>query len=41
VFGVPDNTMGEDVAAWIKLEERANVMEEAIILRELSLFYIP
>jgi hypothetical protein len=32
--------MGEDVAAWIKLEEGANVMEEEIILSELSLFYI-
>jgi len=31
VFGVPDNTMGEEVAAWIKLEEGANVMEEEII----------
>ena len=31
VFGVPDNTMGEEVAAWIKLEEGATVMEEEIM----------
>ena len=33
VFGVPDNTMGEEVAAWIKLEEGATVMEVKRSLR--------
>ena len=28
VFGVPDITMGEEVAVWIKLEEGASVTEE-------------
>jgi fatty-acyl-CoA synthase len=31
VFGVPDKASGEEVAAWIKLEEGANVSEHEII----------
>ena len=31
VFGVPDNTMGEEVAAWIKLEDGAEVTGEEIL----------
>ncbi len=31
VFGVPDKTLGEEVAAWIKLEEGATVKEEEIL----------
>ncbi len=31
VFGVPDKTMGEEIAAWIKLEEGASVREEEIL----------
>jgi len=30
VFGVPDRDLGEEVAAWIKLEERATATEEEI-----------
>jgi fatty-acyl-CoA synthase len=30
VFGVPDKELGEEVAAWIKLEERATATEEEI-----------
>jgi fatty-acyl-CoA synthase len=30
VFGVPDKNLGEEVAAWIKLEEGATVTEEEI-----------
>ncbi len=31
VFGVPDKEMGEEVAAWVKLEEGANFSEDEII----------
>lgn len=31
VFGVPDKAMGEEIAAWIKLEEGAVVREEEIL----------
>jgi fatty-acyl-CoA synthase len=31
IFGVPDKASGEEVAAWIKLEEGANVSEQEII----------
>ncbi len=31
IFGVPDKASGEEVAAWIKLEEGANVSEDEII----------
>ncbi len=31
VFGVPDREMGEEVAAWIKLEEGATLAEEEIL----------
>jgi len=31
VFGVPDKTMEEEVAAWIKLEEGAEVIENEIL----------
>jgi fatty-acyl-CoA synthase len=31
IFGVPDKVSGEEVAAWIKLEEGANVTEHEII----------
>jgi fatty-acyl-CoA synthase len=31
IFGVPSKISGEDVAAWIKLEEGASVTEEEII----------
>jgi len=32
VFGVPDKMLGEEVAAWIRLEEGASVTEEDILL---------
>ena len=31
VFGVPDKKVGEEVVAWIKLEEGANVSEDEIL----------
>lgn len=31
VFGVPDQALGEEIAAWIKLEEGASVKEEEIL----------
>lgn len=31
VFGVPDKTLGEEIAAWIRLEEGAAVKEEEIL----------
>ncbi len=31
VFGVPDKALGEEIAAWIKLEEGASVTEEEIL----------
>ena len=31
VFGVPNKTMGEEVAVWIKLEEGARLAEEEVI----------
>lgn len=31
VFGVPDKTLGEEIAAWIKLDEGATVTEEEIL----------
>ncbi len=31
VFGVPDSTLGEEIAAWIKLEEGSTVREEEIL----------
>jgi len=31
IFGVPDKALGEEVAAWIKLEEGATVTEEEIL----------
>jgi len=31
VFGVPDKALGEEIAAWIKLEEGASVREEEIL----------
>lgn len=31
IFGVPDKELGEEIAAWIKLEEGANVAEEEIL----------
>lgn len=31
VFGVPDKVLGEEIAAWIKLEEGASVTEEEIL----------
>jgi len=31
VFGVPDKAMGEEVAAWIKLEEEASATKEEIL----------
>jgi len=30
IFGVPDKRLGEEIAAWIKLEERSSVSKEAI-----------
>jgi fatty-acyl-CoA synthase len=31
IFGVPDKALGEEIAAWIKLEEGASVTEEEIL----------
>jgi len=31
VFGVPDNALGEEVAAWIKLEEGTSITQEEIL----------
>jgi fatty-acyl-CoA synthase len=31
IFGVPDKALGEEIAAWIKLEEKASVTEEEIL----------
>jgi fatty-acyl-CoA synthase len=31
VFGVPDKALGEEIAAWIKLEEGASVTKEEIL----------
>jgi fatty-acyl-CoA synthase len=31
IFGVPSQTLGEEVAAWIKLEEGASATEEEIL----------
>ncbi|MEW6375807.1 MAG: AMP-binding protein [Thermodesulfobacteriota bacterium] len=31
VFGIPDKALGEEIAAWIKLEEGATVREEEIL----------
>jgi len=31
VFGVPDKVLGEEIAAWIKLEEGASVREEEVL----------
>ena len=31
IFGVPDEILGEEIAAWIKLEEKAIVTEEEIL----------
>jgi fatty-acyl-CoA synthase len=31
VFGVPDKNLGEEVAAWIKLEEGADILEAEIV----------
>ena len=32
VFGVPSRTSGEDIAAWIKLEEGSSATEEEMLL---------
>jgi fatty-acyl-CoA synthase len=44
VFGVPDKISGEEVAAWIKLEEGANVSEDEIVQyckRKIPDTYLP
>jgi fatty-acyl-CoA synthase len=44
VFGVPDTTVGEEVAAWIILEEGATVTEEEIMRYcngRLPVFHLP